>query len=78
MALIGSIANLEELRSGRGPFAKYGAEVFEHYWRNYSRNEDAERMRIKRPYRNLEEYFKWGKKATKENKVIYSATKRSS
>ena len=76
-ANIGSITNLEKLRNGTGPFAKYGSEVFEHYWRNYLRNEDAERMGIKRPYANLEEYLH-GKKDRKKEKNNYSATKRSS
>ena len=35
--------------------------MIEHYWRNYLRNEDAQRTGIKRPYHNLEEYFKWKK-----------------
>ena len=43
-----------------------GSEVFEHYWRNYLRNEDAQRMGIKRPYHNLEEYFKWKKSQEKK------------
>ncbi len=60
-ANIGSVTNLEKLRNGIGLFAKYGSEVFEHYWRNYLRNEDAQRMVIKRPYHDLEEYFKWKK-----------------
>ena len=50
---------IEYRRKEGGSFVKYGSEVFEHYWRNYLRNEDAERMGIKRPYRNLEEYFRW-------------------
>jgi len=74
-ANIGSITNLEIIRNGTGPFAKYGSEVFEHYWRNYLRNEDAERMGIKRSYRNLEEYFRWKER---QEKIVYSATKRSS
>ena len=67
-ANIGSITNLEKLRNGTGPFAKYGSEVFEDYWRNYLRNEDAERMGIKRPYTNLEEYFRWKKDRKKRKK----------
>ncbi|MFQ5821967.1 MAG: type II restriction endonuclease [Candidatus Heimdallarchaeota archaeon] len=67
-ANIGSITNLEKLRNGTGPFSEYGREVFEHYWRNYLRNEDAERMGIKRSYRNLEEYFTWKEKQEKRKK----------
>ena len=52
-------------RKEGGPFAKYGSEVFEHYWRNYLRNEDAERMGIKRLYGNLEEYFRWEERLEK-------------
>ena len=37
-------------------------------WKNYLRNEDAERMGIKRSYRNLEEYFKWKKRQEKKKK----------
>ena len=55
------------LSYGTGPFIKYGS-VFEHYWRNYLRNEDAERMGIKRLYRNLEEYFKWKERQEKKKK----------
>jgi len=67
-ANIGSITNLEKLRNGTGPFSEYGSELFEHYWRNYLRNEDAERMGIKRPYRNLVEYFTWKEKQEKRKK----------
>jgi len=45
-----------------------GSEVFEHYWRNYLRNEDAERMGIKRPYANLEEYFRWKERQQKRKR----------
>ncbi len=67
-ANIGSITNLEKLKKGKGPFAKYGSEIFEDYWRNYLRNEDAERIGIKRPYHNLEEYFRWKKRQEKKKK----------
>jgi len=40
----------------------------EHYWRNYLRNEDAERMGIKRPYANLEEYFRWKERQQKRKR----------
>ena len=56
---------IKHCRKGGGPFAKYGSEVFEHYWRNYLRNEDAERIGIKRPYGNLEEYFRWKEREEK-------------
>ncbi len=61
-ANIGSVANIEMLRNGTGPFAKYGDKVFQDYWINYLRREDAERQGIRRPYRNLNEYFTWKKK----------------
>jgi len=67
-ANIGSITNLEKLRNGTGPFSEYGSEVFEHYWRNYLRNEDAERMGIERPYANLEEYFRWKERQQKRKR----------
>ena len=67
-ANIGSITDLKKLKNGAGPFANYGNEVFEDYWRNYLRNEDAERTGIKRPYRNLEEYLKWKKMQEKKKK----------
>jgi len=65
---IGSITNLEKMRNGTGPFTKYGSKIFEHYWKNYLRNEDAERMGIKKPYHNLKEYFKWEKREQKKKK----------
>jgi len=67
-ANIGSITNLEKLRKGKGPFAKYGSGIFEDYWRDYLRNEDAERLGIKRPYCNLEEYFRWKKRREQKKK----------
>jgi hypothetical protein len=31
-------SDIEDLRHGRGPFAKHGKHVFEDYWRNYARD----------------------------------------
>jgi hypothetical protein len=55
-ANIGSFqtCDIDELRTGKGPFAKLGKEVCDDYWRNYGRTTD-------RPFSNLEEYLAWKK-----------------
>lgn len=61
-ANIGSVTSLDDIRNGTGPFAQYGVEVFEDYWINYMRKEDAERLGLKEPpYHDLDSYFEWRK-----------------
>lgn len=62
-ANIGSVVRLLDIRNGSGPFAGYGQGVFEDYWRNYMRREDAQRGGLEAPpYKDLPSYFRWKKK----------------
>lgn len=61
-ANIGSIWEIEKLQKGEGPFAKYGEEVFEDYWRNFVQLKTARDGGKKQPFRNIEEYLQWKKK----------------
>jgi hypothetical protein len=59
-ANIGSITSYEDLKNGTGPFAEYGEEVFEDYWRNYLNNDLARRIGLDHPpYHSLAGYFEW-------------------
>jgi len=59
---IGSVAEIKRLEKGEGPFAKYGEEFFEDYWRNFIQRKIARDRGIEQPYRNIEEYLRWKKK----------------
>ena len=61
-ANIGSITEIERLEKGEGPFARYGEEVFEDYWRNFMQRKIASDRGKQQPYRNIEGYLKWKKK----------------
>lgn len=61
-ANIGSISEIKKLQKGEGPFAKYGEEVFEDYWRNFMQRKTARDGGKEQPFRNIEEYLKWKKK----------------
>jgi len=56
---IGSISEIEKLRKGEGPFAEYGEEIFEDYWRNFMQLKTARDSDRKQPFRNIEEYLQW-------------------
>lgn len=54
-ANIGSFATTEidDLRAGRGPFAKYGKDFCDAYWRHYGRT------KADRPYASITEFEAW-------------------
>lgn len=52
---IGAINNIDDIKSGNGPFAKLGSEIFDDYWMFYQTNEMAKGL--KPPYKNLKEYL---------------------
>jgi hypothetical protein len=57
---IGSCVKTEELKNGKGPFAKLGVKVFDDFWINYMTNEMANVAKLKRPpYSNLKDYLKY-------------------
>jgi hypothetical protein len=61
-ANIGSIWEIKKLQKGEGPFAKYGEEVFEDYWRNFMQLKTARDGGTKQPFCNIEEYLQWKKR----------------
>ncbi|SRR6266568_551772 len=64
-ANIGSFptASIQDLRDGKGPFAKLGKEKCDEYWRDYVRTA-AERAK---KYANIEEFLVWLANQTAEN-----------
>ena len=56
--------DIDDLRQGNGPFAEYGEDLFEEYWRNHGRYREEDK------FNSLEEFFEWrentGKKGKKE------------
>lgn len=61
-ANIGSISEIKKLQKGEGPFAKYGEQIFEDYWRNFMQRKTARDGGKAQPFRNIEEYLKWKKR----------------
>ncbi|MHC5059718.1 MAG: type II restriction endonuclease [Planctomycetota bacterium] len=59
---IGSVTNMEDLVSGKGPFSKLGKEVFDDYWMNYLTTDMARAIDSPIPFHNLKEYLKWKKR----------------
>jgi len=59
---IGSVTNIEELVSGKGPFSKLGKEAFDDYWMNYLTKDMARAIDSPIPFHNLEEYWIWKKR----------------
>jgi len=55
---IGSITghSVDDFERGDGPFAEYGQEVFDDYWKNYPKYRNS-----KKGYSTLSEYFEWKK-----------------
>lgn len=45
--------DIEDLREGNGPFAEYGEELFEEYWRNHGRYREEDR------FSSIGEFFEW-------------------
>lgn len=56
---IGSVRGIQALVDGNGPFALYGEEVFDDYWRNYLTEDMARAIDSHVPYRRLDEYWAW-------------------
>lgn len=56
---IGSIKNVDDLLSGRGPFTQFKdpESVFDDYWMNYLTADMAREFQTKPPYRNIETYM---------------------
>lgn len=44
---------IEDLREGNGPFAEYGEDLFEEYWRNHGRYREEDK------FSSIEEFFEW-------------------
>jgi hypothetical protein len=65
---IGSINDIEALVEGRGPFAEYGALVFDDYWMNYLTEDMARAIDSTVPYRNLEQYWAWRERVSRKRK----------
>lgn len=62
-ANIGSVKTIYDIEKGSGPFSKLGEVVFEDYWRNYLRKEDAKQLGLdKQPYNNIQTYLDWKNK----------------
>ncbi|MGH7813024.1 MAG: type II restriction endonuclease [Candidatus Binataceae bacterium] len=51
--------DLEQLRAGDGPFARYGKDFCDEYWRNYPRGGGRGR------YSTIEEFLRWRKSRRK-------------
>jgi hypothetical protein len=45
--------DIQDLRNGVGPFARFGKDACDDYWRNFSRDS------VSRPYSTIEEFFAW-------------------
>lgn len=59
---IGSVTKIDDLISGKGPFAQLGEDVFDDYWIYYLTKDMAKSVDLKSaPYRNLAEYKKYRK-----------------
>jgi len=59
---IGSVIKIDELISGKGPFAVLGEDVFDDYWMYYLTKDMAKAVDLRgAPYRNLKEYKEYKK-----------------
>ena len=57
---IGGVTNIEHLKSGNGPFAKFGEDVFNDYWMYYLTKDMAQAAELPNPfYSNLIQYKKF-------------------
>lgn len=59
---IGSVANIEQLVNGMGPFASLGEEVYDDYWMFYLTRDMAQALSLTRPYMNLKTYLEYKKR----------------
>lgn len=53
---IGSVAEIEKLISGTGPFASLGEAVYDDYWMYYLTDDMANKLEVERPYADLTSY----------------------
>ncbi len=59
---IGSATKIDELITGKGPFAELGEDIFDDYWMYYLTKDMAKAIDLKKaPYKNLTEYKKYKK-----------------
>ena len=58
---IGSFAtnDIEDLRQGKGPFARFGKAICDEYWRSYAAKA------AERAYSNIDEFFEWQRRLEK-------------
>ena len=56
---IGSVAKIEQLVNGTGPFASLGEEVYDDYWMFYLTRDMAQALSLTRPYMNLQTYLEY-------------------
>jgi len=54
---IGGVTSIEQLKSGKGPFAELGENVFDDYWTHYLTSDMARSAELGGPlYKNLKQY----------------------
>lgn len=57
---MGSVLKIDELITGKGPFAALGEKVFDDYWMFYLTKDMAKAVELKSaPYKNLKEYSQY-------------------
>lgn len=56
---IGSVAKIQDLLDGTGPFATLGEEVYDDYWMYYLTTDMANAVGLPRPYTNLKSYLEY-------------------
>lgn len=61
---IGSVAQIESLISGKGPFSELGEEVYDDYWMFYQTNDMAKKLDTIRPYTNIKSYLEYKRRGS--------------
>lgn len=56
---IGSCTNIQQLKTGSGPFHALGEDVFDDYWMYYLTEDMAKKEDVSRPYNNLSSYLEY-------------------
>ncbi|MFM2172227.1 MAG: hypothetical protein RLZZ54_154 [Cyanobacteriota bacterium] len=56
---IGSCTNIQQLKTGSGPFHALGEDVFDDYWMYYLTEDMAKKDDVPRPYKNLTSYLEY-------------------
>lgn len=57
--------NFDDLKDGKGPFSKLGADVFDLYWKYYPKYRSKQK-----PYKSLSEFIQWAPKQ-KDLQLLY-------